>query len=163
MYKKAVLIWGILVLIVLNGIIFQREGILQRGDVVLLKLAPADPRSLMQGDYMALRYEAQRRIEVLMTRNRAETGYAVFSVDDNREGTFLRIYRGELLSEEEIKIRYRWRDNQVLFATNGWFFQEGHGKYYEGAAWGEFRVSPRGEVLLTGLRGDDLKPLGPRE
>ncbi|MFX7329222.1 GDYXXLXY domain-containing protein, partial [Acinetobacter baumannii] len=34
----------------------QKEMLLKEGQLVLLPLAPVDPRSLMQGDYMALRY-----------------------------------------------------------------------------------------------------------
>ena len=32
-------------------------------------------------------------------------------------------------------------------------------KRYEGVRYGEFRVAPDGELLLTGLRDKDVKPL----
>src|SRR5690606_10833586 len=47
----------LLILAVVNVGIWQRERILATGRTVVLALAPVDPRSLMQGDYMALRFE----------------------------------------------------------------------------------------------------------
>ena len=42
----------------LNWSIYQKEQTLRDGQLVLFELAPVDPRSLMQGDYMSLRYSA---------------------------------------------------------------------------------------------------------
>lgn len=55
---RSILLWGGLLaaLLVVNRGIFQRERILSDGHVVLLELVPVDPRSIMQGDYMALRF-----------------------------------------------------------------------------------------------------------
>ncbi len=57
---RSILLWGglLLALAVANHGIVQRERILSDGRVLLLELAPVDPRSLMQGDYMALRFAA---------------------------------------------------------------------------------------------------------
>ncbi|MBI3711463.1 MAG: GDYXXLXY domain-containing protein, partial [Burkholderiales bacterium] len=43
------LLTGVLILCAVNYIIVQREQLLQDGRIVLLELAPVDPRSLMQG------------------------------------------------------------------------------------------------------------------
>ena len=58
----------------------------------------------------------------------------------------------------------RTQNTAYLFArapgeTNAYFFEEGTAKRYEAAQYGELRVAPDGELLLTGLRGKDLKPL----
>lgn len=55
---RSILLWGglLLALAVANRGIVQRERILSDGRVVLMELQPVDPRSLMQGDYMALRF-----------------------------------------------------------------------------------------------------------
>ena len=47
---------AIVVLVRVNLSIAARERQLASGRLVYLELAPVDPRSLMQGDYMALRY-----------------------------------------------------------------------------------------------------------
>lgn len=57
---------GILVLIAVNVSIYQREQLLQHGRFVLLELAPVDPRSLMQGDYMALRFEVANQAFLIL-------------------------------------------------------------------------------------------------
>ena len=60
-----------LVLAVANGSIWQREQLLGSGRVVILELAPVDPRSLMQGDYMALTFAAGREVTRLRATARA--------------------------------------------------------------------------------------------
>lgn len=45
----------------LNWSIYQKEQTLRDGQLVLFELAPVDPRSLMQGDYMSLRYREATR------------------------------------------------------------------------------------------------------
>jgi len=57
-------------------------------------------------------------------------------------------------------MQYRIRDRQVKFATNAFFFQEGHAQDYVKARYGEFRVAASGECILTGLRDENLVQLG---
>ncbi|UYO75286.1 GDYXXLXY domain-containing protein [Halomonas qinghailakensis] len=52
------------VLAVVNWAIWQKEHHLAEGEIVYLELAPVDPRSLMQGDYMALSFALANRIRV---------------------------------------------------------------------------------------------------
>ena len=47
---------ALLVLLVANGGIWQKEDLIAHGQPLFVPLAPVDPRSLMQGDYMALRF-----------------------------------------------------------------------------------------------------------
>ena len=42
----------VLLLVYFNWSVYQKEQTLKEGQLVLLQLAPVDPRSLMQGDYM---------------------------------------------------------------------------------------------------------------
>jgi uncharacterized membrane-anchored protein len=161
MRKWLAVLAGVAVLALANWTIFQRERHLAEGSVVLLPLAPVDPRSLMQGDYMALRF----RLEVdAFGRGRHEDlkdGRLVVKVDERGVGSFVRRDGGEALAPGEQRLRYRVRGGRVKFATNAFFFQEGHGRYYARARYGEFRVSNAGELLLTHLRGEDLERLGP--
>ena len=46
----------IVVLGATNYVIWQRQQVVDNGYPVLLDLRPVDPRSLIQGDYMVLRY-----------------------------------------------------------------------------------------------------------
>jgi len=47
---------GMLALVVANAAIWEKEALISTGQVVFVELAPVDPRSLMQGDYMTLNY-----------------------------------------------------------------------------------------------------------
>jgi uncharacterized membrane-anchored protein len=169
MRKALVLVTGVIILAVASWTALQREKLLAEGTVVLLELAPVDPRSLMQGDYMALRFrvadEAFGRDGLFSpARGRerlAEDGRIVVRVDSRRVGAFARRDRGEPLAAGEIAMRYRVRDGKAKFATNAFFFQEGTGRLYERARYGEFRVAPDGELLLTHLVGENLERLGP--
>ncbi len=42
---------------VVNGMIAKKEAAIRNGVAICLPLEPRDPRSLMQGDYMDLRYD----------------------------------------------------------------------------------------------------------
>ncbi len=62
-WRRAGLLVGLaLVLGLANATIYQKEQILAHGERVVLELAPVDPRSLMQGDYMALRFGVAQKL-----------------------------------------------------------------------------------------------------
>lgn len=161
MRKAIALIAGIAVLLAVNWTIYARERLLTEGRIVLLGLAPVDPRSLMQGDYMALRFEVASSVP-RSPEAQARDGRIVVRLDEQGVGRFARLDDSSPLQEREVALRYRVRDGKVKFATNAFFFQEGTARLYENARFGEFRVAPSGELLLTGLRGKDHEPLGPR-
>ena len=80
-YKGIIILLNlILLLVIFNSSLVEKEEILSEGKLVLLKLAPVDPRSLMQGDYMALRYEVanDRAVNEAPVR-----GYCVLMADEN--------------------------------------------------------------------------------
>lgn len=163
----------VIVLVLVNWSIFQKERHLAEGRTVYLALAPVDPRSLMQGDYMALRFQLADKVSgALSERARAEgrpygrtasEGYAVVRLDERNIGTFEGLYNDQVLSEKDMVIRYRVREGAVKLATNAFFFQEGHGKYYQSARYGQFRVDDKGELLLVALYDRDLNLLGKDE
>jgi len=149
-----------------------KERQLVSGKVVYLELAPVDPRSLMQGDYMALRFKiandarsGMKRSDSTGTFGFARQGLAtadgriVAALDERAVASFRRLDDGALLGVNEVLLRYRVREGDMKFATNAFFFQEGTAQRYEAARYGEFRVAADGELLLTGLRGKELQPL----
>ncbi|WP_241049653.1 GDYXXLXY domain-containing protein [Achromobacter xylosoxidans] len=160
-----------LVLAVANGGIWQREKLLASGKRVILELAPVDPRSLMQGDYMALNFAAGREVTRLRLggeRQDVETsilgdepdGYVVLTLDARGVAQPVRIQQAaDPRADGEVPLRYRVRDNQVRIVTNAYFFPEGQAKRYEVARFGELRVADNGEALLVRMLGEDLQPL----
>ncbi len=162
MRKALAILAGLAVLGAANWTIYQRERHLAEGAVVLLELAPIDPRSLMQGDYMALRFKVEVDAFGRARKDDLADGRIVVRQDERGVAAFVRRDAGEPLAANELRLRYRVRDGRVKFATNAFFFQEGQARLYERARYGEFRATPEGELLLTHLRGEDLARLGPR-
>lgn len=160
MRKVIVVLAGLAVLAFVNVSIHQRETLLTEGKVVLLELAPVDPRSLMQGDYMALDFAVARVLRDQRGQEKvAENGRIVLRLDPRGVGSFARIDAATPLAPNEVVLRYRIRDRQPRFGTNAFFFQEGEAERYAAARYGEFRVAADGEAILTGLRGADLRGL----
>lgn len=62
MRPLAILLVGLAILAGINFTVWRYEQAMANGEVVLLRLAPVDPRSLMQGDYMRLNYEIAREL-----------------------------------------------------------------------------------------------------
>src|SRR5436190_15305240 len=63
-----------MVLALLNFSIVGKERQLESGKVVFLELAPVDPRSLMQVDYMALRFKIANDARPAMDRSESSAG-----------------------------------------------------------------------------------------
>tara|TARA_R110001599_G_scaffold25232_3_gene90437 strand:+ start:877 stop:1404 length:528 start_codon:yes stop_codon:yes gene_type:complete len=155
----------VVMLVVVNGSIWQKERHLAEGEIVYLELAPVDPRSLMQGDYMALNFALGNQIHsALLQRDEAaletRNGHVVVRLDEQRIAHFQRLDDGTSLRNDERRLRYRLRNGQVRFATDAFFFQEGQAEQYEPARYGQFRVNAKGEPLLDALYDEELNQLG---
>jgi len=166
-YRVVIMATMLLILAVVNAAIWQKERHLLEGEVVYLELAPVDPRSLMQGDYMALNFALSNDIQrALQSRHGGDTpeahdGHAIVRLDEQRIGYFQRLADGEgALGNDERLLQYRLRSGQVRFATDAFFFQEGHAERFESAHYGQFRVNTKGEPLLVALYDGELNPLG---
>ncbi|SDJ14185.1 GDYXXLXY domain-containing protein [Billgrantia gudaonensis] len=168
MNKLVVAVATLLILAAINWAIWDKEKHLAEGEVVYLALAPVDPRSLMQGDYMALNFEIGNRIRQAVRERTsgdeardAANGHVVVTLDERRVAHFERLGKGdEELAESEMRLRYRVRNGRVEFATDAFFFQEGQAERYESARYGRFRVDEQGDPLLVSLHDDELERLG---
>lgn len=155
MRSKLLLLWGLVLLGVLNGLVWQKERTVAQGRQVLLELAPRDPRSLLQGDYMVLRYTLAQGLPDTLPG----TGRLVLALDANQVGRFVRLDAGEAPAAGQCLLRYR-RRGQVRLGAESFFFQEGDAKLYERARYGELRVDAAGNSVLVGLRDAAFLPLG---
>jgi len=169
MYKKIAFISLIILLMLVNWSIYNKEQHIKNGKVVYLKLAPVDPRSLMQGDYMALRFDIANNIYDRLPKTEhyqgwqhnadAKDGRVLVALDDKDVASFVSIFNGQMLKENELILHYRVRNGAVKFATNAFFFEEGSAKIYEKAKYGEFRVNESGELLLVAMADEHVKLL----
>ncbi len=158
--RGLIVLGALLVLGAVNIAVVGKERIKRDGELVYLPLAPVDPRSLVQGDYMALRFAMADAIE---RRNAAdphrmrngEVAFALVKLDDRQIASL-----SDDPAAASIKLRYRIRDGRVWLGTNAFFFEEGKGERFRGASYGEFRVDREsGEAVLVGLRSNTLAAL----
>ncbi|HWH83037.1 MAG TPA: GDYXXLXY domain-containing protein [Burkholderiaceae bacterium] len=154
---------ALLVLGVVNASLFGKEKIRRDGATVYLALAPVDPRSLMQGDYMALRFELAQELERQLgpvdtanaTAREGETRRAAVALDERQVA---RLGAGD--ASAALTLRYRIRAGRVWLGTNAFFFEEGSAARFANARFGEFRVDrASGEAVLVGLRDGALRAL----
>jgi uncharacterized membrane-anchored protein len=162
---KRALIWAglALVLAAAGWSVWSNERILAHGRVVRLALAPVDPRSLMQGDYMALNYAIARDLQNQRQGRDAakDDGYAIVRLDERQVARLVRAQpEAQPRAVDEIAIRYRERGLGLRIATNAFFFQEGQGSKLAGARYGEFRVGDNGEPRLAALLDANFARLG---
>ena len=115
-----------------------RERCSPSGRVVLLELAPVDPRSLMQGDYMALRFKVADDAFGSGVGERAATAMSSCSRWRRRRGRFAASTTGRRWRPTKLRLRYRWRNGLPKFATNAFFFEEGHASDYARRATANF-------------------------
>jgi uncharacterized membrane-anchored protein len=146
---------ALLVLGSVNHAIYAKERTIRSGDTIYLELAPVDPRSLMQGDYMALRFELAEQIEDARDSGalRGDDMLAPLQLDERRIARLAPL-------DSDPHIRFRIRDDGVWLGTNAYFFEEGSAERYTSARFGEFKLDrASGEAVLVGLRDEDLGAL----
>ena len=143
----------ILALAAVPFLIIKKEATLAEGHTILLRLAPVDPRSLIQGDYMTLRYAMANEIPSAQLESK---GCIVVKADTNNVARFVRIYKKEKLLDGEMLLSYRKRGNLRLGAES-YMFQEGDANIYSRARYGELKVDKEGSSVLVGLCGDDFQ------
>ena len=155
-YKRLILFLNLgLLLVYFNHSLVKKEELLRDGQLVLLALAPVDPRSLMQGDYMTLRYESSENIDYA---NLPKRGYCIVRLDTNGVATRVRFQKNLTpLNDGEHLIEYTLSDEwSVNIGAESFFFQEWQATKYEKAKYGGVKIDRRGNSLLIGLYNEQL-------
>ncbi len=140
--------------------VYNSETLKNNGKSVLLELAPVDPRSLIQGDFMTLGFAVER---VKKPDYKKHNGY--FVIEENAEGVaqFKRFYEdGEKLNPGEFKIRFVKQWSRFRIRPNSFLFQEGHRKYYDNAKYGIFKFDKNQNYLLVGLADESKQAILPK-
>lgn len=154
--RMIVVLAAVLVLTTVNYSIRAKEQIIRNGERIYLALAPVDPRSLMQGDYMALRFQLATQIEQSLPSTDVTAVPRVPVVLDDQRVARLAANG----AAGDLNIRYRLRNRRVWLGTNAYFFEEGTASRFVGARYGEFKVDREsGEAVLVALRDAELRPL----
>ena len=149
------------ILVLVNLQIATKQDIVENGETLLLKLAPRDPRSLLQGDYMALRYAIADQVRQAAEAARVSDGLIILEPAANGEARFVDLYRGQQIDRGQRLLRFRRRGESVRLASDAYFFEEGQWETYAGAQYGELRVNAGGDAVLLALRDREGQRLGP--
>jgi len=146
-------------IILFNLSVLEKEELLANGRPFLFELAPRDPRSLMQGDYMVLRYRLAEEMETRPSNSLDQRGFLALQVEGNlvADGRFLSAATD--IAADEVLIEYKRVDDEIKIGPESFFFQEGDADLYAEARYGELRIDEKGQTLLVGLRGKDQSPL----
>lgn len=149
---------ALLVLAVVNVAIWQKESVISTGTPVFVALSPVDPRSLMEGDYMGLRFALPTAAPENAGPNPSRL-QVVARVDGRGIAELLRFHDARPLGRGEFVVDLVFKHNLWTFVTDAWYFKEGEAARWSKARYGEFRIAPDGRALLVGLRGAGLEQL----
>jgi uncharacterized membrane-anchored protein len=135
------------------------EAIVSSGRQVFLSLAPVDPRSLMQGDYMRLNFAVPAEIRrSAAARDASGRRWAVARLDDRHVATVERLSGAapSSVGTDQVVLPMRLSHGRWIVGTDAWFFKEGTAAKWQQARFGIFRVGTNGTALLVGMADKDL-------
>ncbi len=137
--------------------VIDAETLIRDGDTVLLELAPADPRSLIQGDYMALAWSVERKL--LDPLDGPAT--LILALDARRIVQSGRLDDGSVLTpgEHRFAVARHPRTGSIAIEPHSFLFEEGSSALYAKARYGIFKVDRGGRHLLAGLADTEAKPI----
>ena len=169
MRMKLTLALGLVVLAVLNFWVYRKELFIETAEEVHFELAPVDPRSLMQGDYMRLNYSIVENLRKEFDRIREtseieipDAGKVLVRLDERRVVFFKGMWNGDPLAENERLLHYSkgggWR---IQVGSESFFFEEGQGEVYQEARYGVFKLGKDGRTILRALADENLVRIQP--
>ncbi|OAS15245.1 GDYXXLXY domain-containing protein [Paenibacillus oryzisoli] len=136
----------------------KSEYLLSHGKLIKLQLQPLDPRSLIQGDYVRLRYTIseppiyQDNLEERTSKGKVTVVLAPSGTSDVYE--FRREYHeGEQLASDEVRLNGEREGYEgIKYGIENFFIPEGTGRSYEqNAKFAEVKVSAGGDAILVRL------------
>lgn len=141
--------------------IYEKEEIIANGDIVYIALAPVDPRSLMQGDYMRLGYAIEQR--KIVDSDIAKTSYLKLSLDEKRVAHLQSdVVTNKIKTNGDILFKYHAIGNRADIEPSSFLFQQGLRKLYSKARYGIFKID-QDQHLLVGLADENLVEIKPTQ
>ncbi|MCS4296029.1 putative membrane-anchored protein [Comamonas sp. BIGb0152] len=156
------LVGALLALGLVNWDVRGKEQVIAQGQRILVPLIPVDPRSLMQGDYMALNFalpfEMREKLKDIVSPSQLVRA----SIDEQGVATIDTLLKDtDTLKKGEVALPLKRLKGQWVLVTDAYFFPEGQGRHFEQTRYGDFRVLPDGRALLVGLADADGQPVLP--
>jgi uncharacterized membrane-anchored protein/uncharacterized membrane protein len=159
-------LYGVLLVVFLQFIcigvqVYSNEHLLREGQQIKLILEPVDPRSLMQGDYITLRYSIST-IDELQYHNLSANERITVVLRKNKEGIY--DYSGYYYARNQWNKPYKKQKDDIKLngKSNGWtsvsygiehyFIPEQTGRTMEEKTkYAHVRVSKNGNSILASL------------
>lgn len=170
MKKYFSLILALATMLFFAALVVKNEWHLHHSKSIFIELKPVDPRSILQGDYMALAYELHLQslkalsgseseaIDQVIFNHSSIPAKVILDSQNRVVGTVLdtnNSFTGQRLILKNPENRL-----QALYpSSRSFLFAEGLAQCYEKAKYAEFKVNPKGEAILSDLRGEGLQPL----
>jgi uncharacterized membrane-anchored protein len=150
--KKIIFIVNLVIVLgIFNWLILEKETTLKNGELVLLKIYPLDPLSLMQGKYMTLAYEMTRDWN-REGENLSSSGFCIVKKETGDFAKYIRLQNNRTpLGGDEIAIKYTRGDGIVRIGAESFLFEEGQEETYESAKYAGLKVALNGSSVLMGL------------
>ena len=130
--KKIIIAIALIWLGIVSGILFYNEMLIVKGQEVLLKIAPVDPRDFLRGDYVSLHYDINE-----MPKNSKYYGeYRHFkgfvTLKKQKDGTFIVDEVLETKPQKQLFLKGEVRGKNIYYnGINKYFVKEGQGKTLE--------------------------------
>lgn len=175
MKRNIPIILAVLSVVFFLGLILKNEQHLKHSDSIFIRLAPVDPRSLIQGDYMVLNYDlsfaelpvqnSQIDIPMSDTVIQNKSSIVAYVTLDSQRRVVKTSFDPRLLKmypTSSHRLVLKNPDNRLdrLYpASNSYLFAEGLAECYQAAQYAEFKVDEKGNAILASLRGEDLQSL----
>ncbi|NUF12412.1 GDYXXLXY domain-containing protein [Acinetobacter oleivorans] len=170
MKKYFSLILTLTTILIFVGLVAKNEWHLHHSKSIFIELRPVDPRSILQGDYMALAYElnlqslkalAGSESEALdqVIFNHSSVPAKVILDSQNRVVRTILDNNNSFVGQSLILKNPENRLQALYPASRSFLFAEGLAQCYQKAKYAEFKVNTKGEAILFDLRGEGLQPL----
>lgn len=118
-----------------------KEERYQKQESFYLKLAPVDPRSLLQGDYMVLNYDILNKARIERSNLNLKSGYIIVTLNEHRIASFLSVSKSEINKENIKSIPFIYRKSNIDIGGNTFLFQEGMVEEYSKAKYAKVVIA----------------------
>ncbi|WP_338753243.1 GDYXXLXY domain-containing protein [Bacillus sp. FJAT-52991] len=141
---------------------WQKEQLLQHGQLVALKLEPLDPRSLLQGDYVQLNYEMhtkffdkqdplEGKVHVILEKSTDSVLVNGKQVPIYKPKTFVSANQPAVVNEEKVTLQGKSKYGTLDLGIEHFFIPENTGQKWEDKNYALVRVSKNGDAILETL------------
>ncbi|WP_203363948.1 GDYXXLXY domain-containing protein [Bacillus sp. REN10] len=160
--QKPVLVILLLQLAFIGFTSWQKEQLLQNGQLVALKLEPLDPRSLLQGDYVQLNYEMhtkfldqpdslEGKVHIILEKSADNVQVNGKQVPIYKPKTFVSANQPAVVNEEKVILQGKARYGTLDLGIEHFFIPENTGQKWENKNYALVRVADNGDAILETL------------